>query len=119
MGNPPDVRRRAAWDRGRMFSSDSYLIRAAQPADDSHLMRLSILDSKHPLSRPALIGEIEGVPAAAIELETERVVADPFASTIVLLAHMRVRAALLRPTERGRASVRDRLRRAARQARWA
>ena len=102
-----------------MFSSDSYLIRAAAPEDEWLLLRLSILDSQEPLALPALIGEIDGIPAAAIELETERVAADPFESTAALLPHLRVRAAMLRSAGRGGSSALERLRRTVRRTGWA
>lgn len=101
-----------------MFSTDAYLIRAALPHDEPLLLRLSVLDSQRPIARPALIGERDGVPAAAIELETGRVIADPFASTAALTAHLRLRAMMLKPASR-RPRLVDKLRGASRQARWA
>ena len=76
-----------------MFGSDAYLIRSATADDEAILLRLSVLDSQRVLTAPALIGEIDGEPAAAISLTTGRVVADPFVSTAELVAHLRVRAA--------------------------
>jgi hypothetical protein len=97
-----------------MFSSDAYLIRAALPDDESLLLRLSVLDSQGPIAHPALIGEIDGAPAAAIELDTGRVVADPFASTAALAAHLRLRALMVRSRKRRRPLFGG-----ARQPRWA
>src|SRR3954447_24812264 len=118
MGNRPDVARNPPWDSRVMFSTDSYLIRAALPADESLLLRISVLDSQATIQRPALIGEVNGVPAAVVELETGRVAADPFVTTDALLAHLRVRAAILRPPVRP-TRLGDRLRRTARRPRWA
>ena len=91
-----------------MFASDAYCIRPATEADEQHLLRLSILDSQPDLTAPALIGEIDGKPVAAMSLSTGRVVADPFASTEALVAHLRVRARAL-PAHR-RETLADRLR---------
>jgi hypothetical protein len=86
-----------------VFSSDAYFIRRATPDDASLLLRLSVLDSQRALSTPALIGEIDGEPAAAISLETGRVVADPFVSTAALVAHLRLRASAVQaPSETAR-----------------
>jgi hypothetical protein len=90
-----------------MFSSDAYLVRRATSDDESLLLRLSVLDSQRVLTGPALIGEIAGEPAAAISLETGRVVADPFVSTAALVAHLRVRAGTFEPAE---PSLRQRMR---------
>lgn len=75
-----------------MFSTDSYLIRPALPRDESLLLRISVLDSQPVIRAPALIGEIDGTAAAAIEVDTGRVAADPFVATDALVAHLRVRA---------------------------
>lgn len=101
-----------------MFSTDSYLIRTALPADESLLLRISLLDSQSTIQLPAFIGEVNGVPAAAIEVETGRVAADPFVTTDMLLAHLRVRAVMVRPLYQPDRLV-DRMRRSARRARWA
>jgi hypothetical protein len=75
-----------------MFASDAYTVRTATELDEQHLLRLSLLDSQRELTRPALIGEVNGKPAAAMSLTSGRVVADPFAPTEALVAHLRVRA---------------------------
>jgi hypothetical protein len=101
-----------------MFATDTYLIRPALPHDESLLLRICVLDSQEVIRRPALIGEIDGTPAAAIEVDTGRVAADPFVATDALLAHLRVRAVMARPFD-GRVRLVDRMRRSARRARWA
>jgi hypothetical protein len=76
-----------------MFAPATYLIRLAGDADEAALERLTQLDSAEPLEHPILVGEIEGRVAAALDLDSERAIADPFVRTAHLLAHLRVRAA--------------------------
>ena len=76
-----------------MFPANTYAIRTATEADDATLLRLAVLGHSSPISRPALIGEIDGIPSAAISLDDERIIADPFAATPHLRAHLRMRAA--------------------------
>ena len=76
-----------------MFPANAFSIRTASEADDAALARLAVLNHRAPISRPALIGEIDGIPAAAISLDDERIVADPFAATPHLHVHLRMRAA--------------------------
>jgi hypothetical protein len=85
----------------------SYKTRMAVAEDAPNLRRLAALDSQSPLSGPVLMGEIDGVPAAAVSLTSGRVVADPFRHTAELVATMRLRAAAL--TGERRTSLRDRL----------
>ena len=67
------------------------MIRQATPNDQGVLERLAALDGQKPLSGRALIGEIDGVPAAAVSLADGRVVADPFQSTAQLLPVLMMR----------------------------
>lgn len=67
------------------------IIRKANEDDQSALQRLAELDSQRPLSAPALIAEIRGLPAAAISLTDGRIVADPFENTAVLRQLLRYR----------------------------
>ena len=78
-----------------MFAANSYVIRRHS--------------SQRPLNGPALVGEIDGRPAAAISLADGRVVADPFQHTGQLVALLRMRAHALGEADRV-PSVRDRLR---------
>jgi hypothetical protein len=89
-----------------MFAQDVYTVRHATEADEQHLLRLSVLDSQRELTRPALIGEVNGKPAAAMSLSSGRVVADPFAPTEALVAHLRVRAHALQTHRTGTLSER-------------
>jgi hypothetical protein len=76
--------------------ANAYVIRQATEADEAALHRLAELDSQRPFSGPALIGEIEGRPAAAISLFEERVIADPFQPTEPLKQLLRIRLGALR-----------------------
>ena len=91
-----------------MSPAASYKTRMAVAEDAPNLRRLAALDSQSPLSGTILMGEINGVPAAAISLTSGRVVADPFRPTAELVATMRLRAAAL-TGERRRTSLRDRI----------
>src|SRR4051794_12917960 len=94
MGPRADARPPPAWEgalnpvpspRGTpMFASNAFQIRAATSSDASTLRRLSELDSRPPVKAPALIGAIDGYPAAVISLVDGRVVADPFIHTDAL-----------------------------------
>ena len=68
-----------------MFSANAYVIRKATIDDQAVLERLAALDGQKPLSGRALIGEIDGVPAAAVSMADGRVVADPFKLTAHLV----------------------------------
>ena len=64
-----------------MLPADTSVIRLATEHDADDLRRLAALDSARPLTGRVLIGEIDGVPAAARSLETGRTIADPFLPT--------------------------------------
>jgi hypothetical protein len=68
-----------------MFSANAYVIRQATDDDANTLTRLAALDGQRPLDGRALIGEIDGIPAAAVSIDDGRVVADPFQSTAHLV----------------------------------
>ncbi len=87
-----------------MFAANAYAIRHVIGAD-----KLAELDSQRPLTGPALVGEIDGRPAAAISLTDGRVVADPFQQTAALIAQLRMRARAMSEHERT-PSLTDRLR---------
>jgi len=74
-----------------MYSANAYVIRQATEVDEGALHRLAGLDSQRPISGPALIGEIDGVPAAAVSLSDGRTIADPFQPTDVLRQLLRMR----------------------------
>lgn len=56
-------------------------IRRAQPADAPLLRDLAALDSAKPLEGPVLVAVVEGRIWAALGLDDNRVVADPFLAT--------------------------------------
>lgn len=74
-----------------MSAPTTYVIRRAGPEDSEALYRIARLDTQRPLAGDALIGEIGGVPAAAISLADGRVIADPFIRTAGLAALLRLR----------------------------
>jgi hypothetical protein len=74
-----------------MFPANAYVIRQATIDDQRVLERLAGLDSQRPLRGPALIGEIDGIPAAAISMSDGRVVADPFKLTAQLVPVLMMR----------------------------
>jgi hypothetical protein len=96
-----------------MFSATAFHIRPARDEDEPALRRLAFLDSADPLTGRILVGEIDHVPAAAMSLDEERIVADPFQRSDALRVHLRMRAAGIRAHER-MPSVRDRIRTAMR-----
>jgi hypothetical protein len=101
-----------------MFSATAYVIRPAREQDEPALRRLAYLDSADVLRGRILIGEIDRVPAAAISLDEQRIVADPFQRSDALRVHLRMRAAALLAYER-MPSVSDRIRAALRGERLA
>ena len=96
-----------------MLSSTSYTIRGARASDLRDLERLAALDSQPPLHGRILVGEIDGRPEAAMSLDDDRLVADPFVRTDALAAHLRTRARGIHAAA-GYPAMRDRLRRALR-----
>ena len=92
-----------------MFAANTYVIRQATAQDAGALRRLAELDSAPQLTGRALIGEIDGAPAAALSLDDGAVVADPFHHTAQLVATMRVRAGAFHAYE-ATPSLRERLR---------
>ena len=74
-----------------MSPANAYVIRQATIDDQRVLERLAGLDSQRPLRGPALIGEIDGTPAAAISMADGRVVADPFKLTVDLVPVLMMR----------------------------
>ena len=83
-----------------MLPADTYVMRLATEHDADDLRHLAALDSARPLTGEVLIGEIDGVPAAARSLATGRTIADPFKPTARLSAYLRVRAAGLEAVRR-------------------
>ena len=92
-----------------MYPANHHIIRPATPADDAAIAALAALDSQRPIASPALIGERDGCPVAAISLADGRIVADPFVPTAQLATVMRLRAGALRAHAR-QPSLRERIR---------
>ena len=92
-----------------MYPANAYVIRQATEDDERTLQRLAELDSQRPISGPALIGEIDGSPAAAVSMADGRTIADPFQLTPVLRQLLRMRRGALLAYSRT-PSVRERLR---------
>jgi hypothetical protein len=65
-------------------------IRRARPEDEQTLHALAIIDSALPLTGDVLVAQLDGAVIAALSLEDDRVVADPFvptADTVQILRH--------------------------------
>ena len=82
-----------------MFAANTYKLRLATEDDADALRRLAELDSRAPIAGRVLIGELAGSPAAALSLDDDRVIADPFRRTDHLVACMRIRAGAIRAHE--------------------
>jgi hypothetical protein len=92
-----------------MFSATAYTIRDIQIADVPELVRLGWDSEVDWPSGQILVGEIDGVVAAALAVDEQRSVLAAMAGAPFLLAHMRARAAGI--TAHGRTpSVADRIR---------
>jgi hypothetical protein len=61
-----------------MDIANAFTIRTAAESDDATLEWLAALAGERALRRPALIGDVDGLPTAAISLVDGRLVADPF-----------------------------------------
>ena len=71
-------------------------IRPADADDRRALTALAQLDSATPLTGDALVAEHDGAPLAAIEIGTERAIADPFVPSQEVVGLLRLRARQLR-----------------------
>ena len=83
-----------------MLPANTYVIRQATADDDQTLQALAELDSQRAIHRPALIGELDGYPAAAISLVDGRVISDPFQFTVRLRQTLRIRMGALQAYSR-------------------
>ena len=90
-------------------STAAIVIRRATDADICALADLAILDSREPLTGPALIAEVDGVVLAALDLGDASVAADPFAPTAELVELLRLHARATRGGRDGRGSLRGRV----------
>jgi hypothetical protein len=78
----------------------SVAIREATDADRPALERIAARDSASPPAGEVLIAETGGELRAALELGSDRVVADPFRHTAELVDLLRARAAQIRADRR-------------------
>ena len=67
-------------------------IRAATNGDGPALARLAALDSASVPFGPVLLAEVDGRPAAALAVNEDRVIADPFSRTAELAGLLRMHA---------------------------
>ena len=72
------------------------VLRADRPTDEATLRRLAALDSTRPLKGRALVAEVDGNAVAAIGLDDQRVVADPFVRTADVVELLKARASTIR-----------------------
>jgi hypothetical protein len=82
-------------------------IRRGRDGDTPLLHDLAEVDSAQPLAGPVLVAVVEGRIWAALELDGDRVIADPFLPTAPAVELLRLRVAQLRAGDR--ASQRGRL----------
>jgi hypothetical protein len=87
-------------DLETLMSTATLVLRKASAADAEALRRLAALDSAAPLHGAILVGEVDGTPVAAIQVDDGRVVADPFEPTATVVTALRRRAGSLAGTER-------------------
>jgi hypothetical protein len=92
---------RSPLDQGLGFT-----IRFAYPDDVAELRRLAALDSQRPLQGRTLVAEVAGELWAAISIEQQRVIADPFRHTSALVAVLSERAVAGVPAPRAHIPVR-------------
>ena len=82
-----DVPSRPLWRAGPAVE-----LRPARADDDAAVRELAALDDARPLEGPVLVAVIGGRPVAAIALDDERVVANPFVPTAHAVTLLRMRA---------------------------
>ena len=87
-------------------------VRLAHEADAGTLIRLAQLDEDAPLNGTSLLAELDGRPVAALSLDDDRAVADPFVASAGAVSLLRLRAGQLArgpSPRRRRAGLRARL----------
>ncbi len=75
-----------------MFAANTYRIHLANDEDINTLRDLADRNSEQSLDGPVLIGEIDGVGAAALSLSDGHIIADSSRRIDHLVANLRVRA---------------------------
>jgi hypothetical protein len=84
---------RSTFSPSSLPAPNALVIRPAYPDDAIPLARLAALDSQRPLAGSAIVAERDGRILAALALDGDRVIADPFAPTADLVALLRLHAA--------------------------
>ena len=89
-----------------MSYDEKIIIRASKAADSGDLARLAALDSVRPITGLALVAEVDGSILAALPLNGDRAIADPFSETAHLVELLESHASALngaapRPETRG------------------
>jgi hypothetical protein len=74
---------------------ETIVIRPARPEDEGALLRLAALDSAAALDGDVLVADVGGDIVAALDLERDRAIADPFRPTADLVELLRTRARLM------------------------
>jgi hypothetical protein len=82
-----DAPTRAQWRSG-----PAVVLRPARADDDTAVRQLSALDDAPPLEGPVLLAVVGDHAVAAIALDDERVVADPFVPTAHAVSLLQLRA---------------------------
>jgi hypothetical protein len=83
---------------------DTLTIRHALPSDEVALEQLAALDSSRPLRSPVLVGEVGGELWAAVSLDDQKVISDPFRPSGETASVVLERARQLRRPARRRSS---------------
>jgi hypothetical protein len=86
-------------------SAQNVVIRTADAGDVLALMNLSDLDSQPLPAGRVLVAEVDGQIRAALSVESGRVIADPFQSTVNLRALLRLRADQLQSSSNRRGGL--------------
>lgn len=80
-----------------MSVEETVIIRPSRESDAASVARLAALDGKPvPVGR-LLLAEVDGIAVAALGIDSDERVADPFKPTAALLALMEARASRLSP----------------------
>jgi hypothetical protein len=74
---------------------ETIVIRPARPDEELTLLRLAALDSAPPLKGEILVADVDGAIIAALDLDHDRAIADPFRHTADLVELLRTRARLM------------------------
>src|SRR5436305_10938253 len=89
-------------------TSPTIIIRLAGRNDANALRSLATLDSRLPLTGPAMLAEVDGTVRAALDLSDGSVAADPFVRTAEVVELLRLRARRLQG-DQPRTSRRERV----------